>query len=141
MGREDVEREFVLLANECDSLTHRLKAIAARPLEDLRISVADLRAVLAQYGVRFSQAELEEMLWEADDDMDGSSLPPSAPPARPSLRISRPRAQACSAGTSACSSCSWCSATPRGCSPRGCTARCCSSCSTGTCAASSSRTT
>lgn len=72
MTEEDVANEFVALAEECDALRRELKAVSSLSMEERRVMVADLNAVFRHYGKAFSPAELEEMLWEADEDMDGA---------------------------------------------------------------------
>ena len=51
-----------------DELTQDLNELAARP--DKKISIADVKEMLKQLGQRANRQEVEEMVWEVDEDLD-----------------------------------------------------------------------
>ena len=67
-----LDAEARRLDAEIDALQRRLDALGAVPEADRRVRVKDLQLALAFLGKATERREVEEMIWEVDENLDGA---------------------------------------------------------------------
>lgn len=69
MSPEDIEAELERLEDQIEAINAQIEAINAEP--DRKISCPDLMAALKSLGKKCSKREVEDMIWEVDENLDG----------------------------------------------------------------------
>jgi calmodulin len=70
LSQEQVDRELDRIDAECTIITARIEDIERKA--DKKVKVLDLQEALAKLGKKATKKEIEDMVWEVDENLDGA---------------------------------------------------------------------